>query len=325
MLKRAIAVLLAGMMLLCAAAALLGMGTLTQVNSIASAAVELCGAHGRHTLQLFGHEISTVRLVCAVAVTALSARVVFGGIEYISQVSERIVPIMGGLYIAATLAVIISCAPRLPQAIAEIVKSAFTGQAALGGFGGAAVSKAIRMGVSRGIFSNEAGLGSASIAAAAARVKDPSEQGLVSMIGTFIDTTVLCTLTGIAIVVSGALPSGLDGVELTSLAYSAGFPFAPWLGRGIVSASLVLFAFASVLGWNYYGEQCVEYLAGRRGIAPYRAVYLAAVFSGGFLEASAVWDAADILNGLMAVPNLIALCALYPAVVRGRRMSKKFR
>ncbi len=305
--------------LFCGAAAILGMGTLTQVNAIASAASDLIDVKGVYTVSLFGFDIPTVKLICALVITFLAGKIVFGGIESISQVSERIVPIMGGLYIVATLAVLICCADKIPTAVVEIISSAFTGRAAFGGFCGAAVARAMRMGVARGVFSNEAGLGSASIAAASARVSHPAEQGLISMVGTFIDTTVLCTMTGVAIVVSGALESGLNGVALTNLAYSAGFPFAPWLGRGIVSASLMLFAFASVLGWNYYGEQCAEYLAGARAIKPYRVLYLIAVFIGCFLELELVWNIADILNGLMAVPNLIALIALYPIVKRETR------
>lgn len=305
--------------LFCGAAAILGMGTLTQVNGIASAAADLIDAQGKYNIQIFKTDISAVKLICAVVVTFLAGRIVFGGIESISEVSERIVPIMGGMYVAATLAVLICCADRVPAAMCEIIASAFTGRAALGGFCGAAVAQAMRMGVARGIFSNEAGLGSASIAAASARVSHPAEQGMLSMVGTFIDTTVLCTMTGVAIVVSGALESGLNGVALTNLAYSQGFPFAPWLGRGIVSAALILFAFASVLGWNYYGEQCAEYLAGKRAIKPYRVLYLIAVFVGCFLELDLVWNIADILNGLMAIPNLIALLALYPVVKKETR------
>jgi len=303
----------------CGAAALLGMGTLTQVNGISSALVDLIDPREGYVLNISGIEIPAVKLVCAVCVTFLAGRVVLGGIDKISSVSERVVPIMGGVYIAATLAVLIACAPRLPHAISQILSCAFTGRAAIGGFCGSAVAHAVRMGVSRGIFSNEAGLGSASIASAAAKVNHPAEQGLVAMTGTFIDTTVLCTMTGLAIVASGAHASGLDGISLTNLAYSAGFPFAPWLGRGIVSAALILFAFASILGWSYYGEQCAEYLGGRRAVPIYRAMYLICVFSGCFLELELVWNVADILNGLMAVPNLIALFALYPLVKRETR------
>ncbi len=301
---------------LCCAAAVLGMGTLTQVNGIASAMTDLIDSTETYRINILGMNFPLIRLICAVCVTALAAKVVFGGVAYIAEVSERVVPIMGSLYVLATLSVLVFCADKIPDGISRIISGAFTGNAVLGGFCGTGVAQAIRIGVSRGIFSNEAGLGSASIAAAAAQVEQPAEQGLVSMIGTFIDTTVLCTMTGLAIVVSGALDSGLSGVSLTNLAYSAGFPFATWLGRTIVSVSLVLFAFASILGWNYYGEQSAEYLAGKSAVPIYRVIYLAAVFAGCFLEMKIVWDVADILNGLMAIPNLIALCVLYPVVKR---------
>lgn len=304
---------------LCATAAVLGIGTLTQVNGIARAFTELTSPNGEPILNWMGIHVPAMKLVCAVVVTFLAARVILGGVERIARVSAKIVPLMGGMYVLATVAVLISCADAVPEAVGEIISCAFTGRAAAGGISGALVARAMRMGVARGIFSNEAGMGSASIAAAASDVTQPVEQGLVSMIGTFIDTTVLCTMTGLAIVASGAVDTGLDGVALTNLAYSAGFPFAPWLGRVIVSVSLMLFAFASVVGWNYYGEQCMEYLAGRRSLSFYRLAYLAAVFVGCFMEMELVWSAADILNGLMAIPNLTALIVLSPIVADGTR------
>ena len=300
----------------CAAAAILGIGTFTQVNAISETMMDLLDTHGKYKLILAGTEIHIVRLICAAVVTLLAGCTVFGGISRISSVSEKIVPIMGGMYILATLTVLFTCAEQVPNAIKSVMVNAFTGRAAFGGACGTAVAKAIRMGVARGVFSNEAGLGSASIAAAAAPVKQPARQGFVSMVGTFIDTTLMCTLTGLAIVASGAINSGIDSISLTNRAYSIGFPFAPWFGRGIVSAALALFAFASIIGWNYYGEQCTEYLAGKRAVPVYRIVYLAAVFTGCFVEMKTVWDIADILNGCMALPNLIALLILYPVVKR---------
>lgn len=301
------------------AAALLGIGTMTQVNGIAGAFTDLVDAQGTWVLPWQGMRISVPTLICAVAVTILVGIIIFGGIKRIARVSEFVVPVMGTLYVLATVAVLVACAKDVPRAVLEIVSSAFTGQAAFGGFSGALVARAVRMGVARGIFSNEAGLGSASIAAAAARTKWPAEQGLISMIGTFIDTVVLCTMTGIAIVVSGALETGLTGVALTNAAYSAGFPFAPGLGKVIVSVSLMFFAFTSILGWNYYGEQCLEYLGGRNRLTVYRAFYLLAIFIGCFLEINLVWNISDIFNGLMALPNLIALIALSGVVVRETR------
>lgn len=284
-------------------AAIFGIGTVTQMNGIAAA-----------TRDLLQTESPWVTAVTAVVATALIAHVIFGGIGRISHVAVIVVPVMGSLFVFATLAVLVTHADRLPNAFMEIFSSALTGRAAFGGVSGTLVLRAIRMGVSRGVFSNEAGLGSTSIAAAAARAENPVEQGLVSMTGTFIDTIVLCTLTGLAIVVTEVhrIPF-VNGVALTSLAYDAGLP---GLGGRIVSLSLILFAFSSVLGWNYYGERCAAYLGGTRAILPYRMLYLAMLFSGAFLHVDLVWGISDCFNGLMAVPNLIALVALSGVVVR---------
>ncbi|MBQ3856041.1 MAG: alanine:cation symporter family protein [Ruminococcus sp.] len=201
---------------------------------------------------------------------------------------------------------------EIPAAVAEIVKSAFGLRAAVGGAAGTALMLAMRNGVARGIFSNEAGLGSAPIAAAAARTKEPVRQGLVTMTGTFIDTIIVCTMTGISIVIAGSHNKGLEGVAITSDAFVYGLPFPEKVSAFILMACLAIFAFTTILGWNYYSERCLSYLTGsRRKITViYRWLYVAAVFIGPYLTVEAVWDLADIFNGLMAIPNVVALIAL---------------
>lgn len=298
-----------------ASAAVLGIGTMTQVNGISGAFCDLFDPHGMWNLKIADFTVSGGALCVAIVVTLLAGIIIIGGIERISKVSTVVVPVMGLVYVLGTAGVLIACAPQLPDAAMTILHGAFSREAVAGGVSGTVVAAAIRMGVSRGIFSNEAGLGSASIAAAAAKARNPVEQGLCTMTGTFIDTIVLCTMTGLTIVVTGALDSGATGVALTNLAYNRGLYFLPGMGKLIVSTSLMLFAFASILGWNYYGEQCVEYLGGRGKIPLYRAAYLVAVFVGAFLEVDTVWNLSDVLNGLMAVPNLIALYALSEVVL----------
>ncbi len=269
--------------------ALFGIGTMTQSNSISLAFCDL-------------YDFSGNKIIIAIAVTLISGIILFGGLKRISDASTVIVPVMGSVYILGTLAVIFTFRARIPEVINQIFSSAFNLKALSGGIFGSAV----RYGISRGIFSNEAGLGTSSVAAAVSRVNSPHEQGLCTMVGTFIDTTLLCTLTGLAILASGADLS-LSGVELTNSAYNAGLPV---MGKLIVSVSLILFALASIIGWSYYGEQGVCYLVGKRGILPYRVVYLIAVFFGAFLTLKTVWQLADILNALLAIPNLVAIWVL---------------
>lgn len=267
--------------------ALFGIGTMTQSNSISEAFCDLYRFDGNTA-------------IVAVVVTLLAGVILFGGIERISGVSTVVVPVMGMVYILGTLAVLVVYRAEIPRAIFEILSSAFDFKPIIGGGAGIA----IRMGISRGIFSNEAGLGSSSIAAASAKTESAHEQGLCTMIGTWIDTIILCTMTGLAIVVTGAHNTMLSGVTLTNFAYNAALP---GFGKLIVSTSLILFSFASIIGWSFYGEQSVEYLFGKRGIPIYRTLYLIAVFCGGFVNMTTVWTIADICNGLMAVPNLIAV------------------
>ena len=205
----------------------------------------------------------------------------------------------------------------IPAAIVTIVKSAFTGSALAGGAMGSMIV-AMQKGIARGIFSNESGLGSAPIAAAAAQTKEPARQGLVSMTGTFIDTIVICTMTGLSIVITGTWNTGLEGVEITTAAFQKGLPFPAQFASFALMLCLVFFAFTTILGWNYYGERCLEYLSGKNKVAVmiYRILYIAAVFIGPYMTVSEVWTIADIFNGLMAFPNIIALFALNGVIAR---------
>lgn len=279
--------------------ALLGIGTFGQVKSIADAAQ-------------IGFNIPLV--VTAVVVTILVALVTLGGIKRISSVSEKVVPLMAILYIVGVIIVLIFNFTKIPSAISLIIRSAFNPEAALGGAVGITISIAMQRGIGRGVFSNEAGLGSAPIAAAAAKTKSPVKQGLISMTGTFIDTIIICTMTGIVIVVTGSFNGNLEGAALTTAAFENGLPIA-LLGKYIVNVGLIFFAFTTILGWNYYGERCIEYLFGIKGIKPYKIIFIALVAIGPFLPLEMIFIIADIVNGLMAFPNLIALIGLRHVVI----------
>jgi len=281
--------------------ALLGIGTFPQVNAIVSS-----------TEASFHVPI----WVTAMVITVIVALVVIGGIQSIASVSTKIVPIMAVAYVIICAVVLITFASEIPAALGTIISSAFTGTAAAGGFTGAGVMMAIRSGVARGIFSNESGLGSAPIAAAAAKTKSPAEQGLVSMTGTFIDTIIVCTLTGLALVVTGVWSGTEEGAAMTQSAF---FQAIPSYGPELLTVCLVMFAFTTILGWSYYGERCVEYLFGVKAIKPYRYVFIAMIGCGAFLKLDAIWLIADIVNGLMAFPNLIALVALSGVVATETR------
>ena len=276
-----------------------GIGTFSQVNSIASSLENS-----------FGLAPQIVSIVVAVIV----AIIIFGGIKSISKVAEKVVPFMAIIYILATLAVIFTNFDQILPAFGQIFTGAFTGTAAVGGFAGAVVKEAIQKGIARGVFSNESGLGSAPIAAAAAKTEEPVEQGLVSMTGTFIDTIIICTLTGLSIIVNEKWTvAGLEGAPLTQAAFSSLFGTP---GALALTFCLVLFAFTTILGWSYYGERCFEFLFGTKHIKLYRVIFVIMVALGGFLKLELIWIIADIVNGLMALPNLIALLALSPVIIR---------
>ena len=277
--------------------ALLGIGTFTQVNSITESI--------QNTAQV---DPAITALILSIFVGIA----VFGGLKSISKVSTAVVPFMAIVYILGTLTVILFNIEKIPATLALIFTSAFSPTAAVGGFAGASIRMAIQNGVARGVFSNESGLGSAPIAAAAAKTNEPVEQGLISMTGTFIDTLIICTLTGLTILVTGVWSGDLNGVALTQSAFSTVFSY---FGPSLLTIFLVLFAFTTILGWNYYGERCFEFLFGVRFIWLYRVVFVVMVLLGGFIELDMVWIIADIVNALMALPNLIALLVLSPVVI----------
>ena len=274
-----------------------GIGTFAQVNSIVEITRISAGIPVVYT---------------GIALTALVAVVTIGGLKSIARVAGKIVPLMALLYFVTTVGILITFADQVPAAAALIIESAFNPTAASGGFLGATVMMAMRNGVARGVFSNESGLGSAPIVAAAAKTKWPAEQGLISMTGTFIDTIIICTLTGLTLVVTGVWQGDLNGAAMTEQAFVMGFPT---FGSMLLMVGLVLFAFTTILGWNYYGERCVEYLMGVKAILPYRLIFIGLIACGPFLKLEEIWVLADIVNGLMAIPNLIALLALTGVIV----------
>lgn len=298
---------------------LFGIGTFSQINGIASSVQGFFDPDKQMTVSLFGQSYSIVVVITGIVVTLCAGLVIIGGIKRISGVSQVVVPFMATIYIVACFSLIIINIDKLPGAVATVVKSAFGVKAAAGGIG-ASVIVAVQKGVARGIFSNEAGLGSAPIAAAAAKTKDSVRQGLVSMTGTFIDTVVICTMTGLCIIMMGSWENpALEGVAVTADAYNKGFSFLPeQVSAFMLMACLVFFAFTTILGWNYYGERCLEYLTNRnkRAVKVYRCLYILAVFIGPYMTVSAVWTIADIFNGLMAIPNIIALFALSGIVAK---------
>ena len=281
----------------CILVAFFGIGTFPQVNAIVDS---------MHIAFGVPREVSDG------IVTLLVAAITIGGLQSISRVASKIVPFMAVVYVVVSLGLIVMNLSAVPDAIALIIKSAFSGEAAVGGFAGSTLMMAMQKGIARGIFSNESGLGSAPIAAAAAKTKWPAEQGLISMTGTFIDTIIICSMTGLALVLTGVWQGNSAGAMMTTDAFATTYGQP---GVAILTVSLVLFAFTTILGWNYYGERASIYLFGTKGIMPYRLLFIVLVASGAFLKLDAIWTLADIVNGLMAIPNLIALCALSGVIV----------
>lgn len=279
-----------------------GSGTFAQVNSI----VEITN---------IGAGIPII--YTAVILTVLVAIITLGGLQSIAKVADKIVPFMAALYVITTVSILFAFRDMLPNAIAMVLHDAFTGTAATGGFLGATMMFAMRNGIARGLFSNESGLGSAPIVAAAAKTKWPAEQGLISMTGTFIDTIIICTMTGLTLIVSGVWAGDLNGAAMTQSAFTMVFPV---LGNLLLTIGLVLFAFTTILGWNYYGERCIAYLLGVKAIIPYRLFFIAMVGCGAFLKLEVIWVIADIANGLMALPNLIALLLLTGVIVKETKL-----
>jgi len=279
--------------------AFFGIGTFPQVNAITYAMQDT---------------FNVPVLVTAIIVTLLVGLIILGGVKRIATASSVIVPFMAILYVTTSLVIILLNIEKVPDAISLIIYSAFDPQAALGGAVGFTVMKAIQSGVARGIFSNESGLGSAPIAAAAAQTREPVRQGLISMTGTFLDTIIVCTMTGIVLVLTGAWNNPeLAGATVTNYAFAQGLGTS--IGATIVTVGLLFFAFTTILGWCYYGERCFVYLVGIRGVKLYRLAYIVLVGLGSFLHLNLIWIIADIVNGLMAFPNLIALIGLRKVVI----------
>lgn len=274
-----------------------GIGNMVQSNSVADAL--------HSTLHINQQMTGAV-------IAILAGVVIIGGVKRIGSVAGKLVPFMALIYITGSMIIIISNIHQVPMAFSVIIDSAFNGAAAAGGFAGASVLMAIQKGVARGIFSNEAGLGSAPIAHAAAKTNSPVRQGLIGMLGTFIDTLIICTLTALVIIISGAWTSGETGASLSTLAYGSLMPF----GEYIITFGLVVFAFTTIIGWSYYGERCAEFIFGPRIIFPYRVVWVIAAFIGASQKVNFIWILADVMNGLMALPNLIALVLLSPVIFR---------
>ncbi len=284
-----------------------GIGNTVQANSVA------------HALEV---QFNIPLWLTAIVLLLLTGAVVLGGIKRIAQVAGKLVPLMALAYLSAGLVILFSHFSAIPAALGLIVKSAFTPVAATGGFAGATIMLAVQWGVARGIFSNEAGLGSAPIAHAAAKTNDPVKQGMIAMLGTFIDTIVVCSITGLAIILTGVWTTGAKGSALTIAAFEQTLPE---MGGAIVSIAQAVFAFTTILGWSVYGERCVEYLLGVHSVKFFRILWILAVPIGAMADLNFIWLLADTLNALMALPNLIALLLLSPVIFKLTRsaMQKK--
>jgi AGCS family alanine or glycine:cation symporter len=289
-----------------------GIGNMVQANSVAANVVGLAG------LDPGSPEATSIVRTTGIILAILTGAVILGGIKSIGRVASVLVPVMAVCYLVGCLAVVILFAGKLPGALVMIITDAFTGTAATGGFIGATIGLAISKGVARGVFSNESGLGSAPIAAAAAQTDEPAEQGLISMMGTFIDSIVICTMTGFAIIVTGVWTEGAGAAgAMTQSAFSAALPGSS--GGIIVGIGVIAFAYSTLIGWSYYGERCIEYLLGVKAIVPYRILWVVAVFFGAVGGLKLVWSLAESLNALMAIPNLIALILLSGVIVAETR------
>ncbi len=309
---------------------ILGIGTMTQINGITAAVQNFFDPEKAQVAFRIGEaSYAWPTVISGILVTLFAALVIIGGIKRIAKVSEIVVPFMAVLYFVCGILLIVCNITKVPAAIGLVVRSAFNPQAALGGVLGATIAitmkSAMQNGIARGIFSNESGIGSAPIAAAAAKTKEPVRQGLVCMTGTFFDTIIICTITGLAIVLTGAYVPAMTGekvgVEVTTLAFTEGLPFSSGVSSFLLMISLVFFAFTTILGWDYYSEKCLQYLVGNKKaiLLSFRVLYILAVFVGPYLKVDFVWTLADIVNGLMAFPNLVALFALNGVVARETR------
>jgi AGCS family alanine or glycine:cation symporter len=277
-----------------------GIGNMVQANSIA---------------QMVHDSFSVPVWITGIVLTVLTAIVILGGIKSIARTCEGLVPFMAIFYVAGCLVILCINYRTIPDTLWLILSSSFTGKAAVGGFIGAGMKEAIRYGIARGLFSNESGLGSAPIVAAAAQTRNPVRQALVSSTGTFWDTVVVCAMTGLVVVSSGDWTQGLSGTALTKSAFSD----IPYIGPTVLTLGLLTFVFSTILGWSYYGEKSVEYLFGTRAVKPYRWLWVVAVMVGSVATLPIVWSFADVANALMAVPNLVSLIVLAPVIVAETR------
>ena len=291
----------------CILVAYFGIGTFPQVNAIVDSVNLTFGVS---------------KVVTDAVLTILVAAVTLGGLKSIANVADKVVPFMSAVYVVLGVGMIIAHLGDIPAAVGMILSDAFTGHAAVGGFAGSTMMMAMQSGIARGVFSNESGLGSAPIAAAAAKTKWPAEQGLISMTGTFIDTIIICTMTGLALIFTGVWCGDSAGAQMTASAFAASFGPS---GAVVLTISLVLFAFTTILGWNYYGERAAIYLFGTKGLMPYRLIFIVLIASGAFLKLEAIWILADIVNGLMAIPNLIALIMLSSVIVSETKLYMEHR
>ena len=280
-----------------ASVAAFGIGNMVQSNSVAEAVKAT---------------FSVPTWATGLVIMAFTALVILGGIKSIGRVTSVLVPVMIVFYVAGALVILVMFMDKLPEAFALIFRQAFTPTAASGGFLGSSVMLAARMGIARGVFSNESGLGSAPIAAAAAKTKHPVTQALVSMTQTFIDTIIVCSMTGLVLIVTGVWNSGKTGAELTTMAFQSAIPG----GAMIVTLGIILFAYSTILGWCYYGEKSMEFLFGEKAVLPYRLVFVAFIIIGATMKLDMAWTLADIFNGLMALPNLVALLLLTPVIIK---------
>lgn len=296
---------------------ILGIGTMTQINGITSAVQNFFDPNNSMIAFNIGKSsYAWPTIISGILVTFFAALVIIGGIKRIAKVSEIVVPFMAVLYFACGILLLACNITKVPSAIVLVLKSAFCPKAVFGGAVGITIKAAMQNGIARGIFSNESGIGSAPIAAAAAKTKEPVRQGLVCMTGTFFDTIIICTITGLSIILTGAYKPAMDGtlvgVGVTTHAFNVGLPFSNSVCSFLLMISLVFFAFTTILGWDYYSEKCLQYLVGnKKGILmTFRLLYILAVFVGPYLKADFVWTLADIVNALMAFPNLVALFSL---------------
>ncbi len=286
------------------ALAAFGIGNMVQANSVAQSLQSSLG---------FSPPVVGVVLV------AVSAAVILGGLRRIAAFAEILVPFMALVYLGGGLAVLLTHAGAIPEAIRLVLDGAFSGTAAAGGFAGSTVMLALRYGIARGLFSNEAGLGSAPLVHATANTDHPVRQGLYGIFEVFVDTILICTTTGLVIMVTGAWETGATGAALSGKAFELGLP-GTW-GHLIVTVGLVLFAFSTIIGWSYYGETGIVYLLGTRAALPYRIAWLVFIYLGAVGSLHVVWDVADTLNGLMAIPNLVSVLIALPLI---RRLQREF-